>query len=301
MLLALGHGAATSAPITADAAPGQVPSASPWIRLSEHELVSTGGGALSQPDAFTQSDRFQPREGGRFATDLRSWNASDNPILLDPRDAPGGGSTLDTLRAFVNVGQGAGSASRRSYAGAPKNPRDDPLARIDFGPEARQWAQNAFKEIVDSVVQLDVSERGRASFSILGIGDLGVSVSGDRSQVALTRGDDVLLSAQRSQPAAVGPGSAQPHTGSSAWSGVPHDTTPLKKAIELVLEIAGHPLSMLVYLLVAAYALLWSVLSRRPRSRAHRGARRAAVKTDAAAPARRTRRRRHRVRRHRLA
>jgi len=301
MLFALGHGAAMSAPMTADTAAGQRPA--PWVRLSERELVSgeTRAGAPAEPDSltFTQPNLFRPHEGGRVATDLGSWSESDHARLLDPSDTPGGNSALDSLRGFVNVAPA--TSGRRANAGAARDPRNDPLAGIDLGPEAREWVQDAFKGIVDSVLQLDVNERGRASFSILGMGDFGLSVSGDRSQIALTLGDDLLLLAQRSQPAAGGAGSGQPQAGLAAdgtWRVAAHDETPLKKAVELVMEIAGHPLSMLVYLLLAAYALLWSVLTRQPRNSAHHLERQAAFQSAAAAPSR-TRRRRHRVRRRR--
>jgi hypothetical protein len=40
---------------------------------------------------------------------------------------------------------------------------------------------------------------------------------------------------------------------------------PLRQAIEYVTEVASHPLSLLVYCIVAVYVLLWSLLARQPK------------------------------------
>jgi len=185
---------------------------------------------------------------------------------------------FDALRDFVNVPaerhEGAGSRVGQRH---PANRTDD-LA-LTLAPEAQAWIQDAVRSIVDSTLQLHERE-GRATFSVLGLGNFGLMVSADRAEIAFVSGEDVLFSAHRSpypgmsgQPAG-SYSERDPFRSSSAASPAhaPIDAHPLRQVIELAAEIGTHPISLLVYLIIAIYALLWTVLSRQAR-RAPRHAR----------------------------
>ena len=182
---------------------------------------------------------------------------------------PAGGSVEDMLRSFVNIrrdtrAEPAGASARRS------KPQDaDPLG-FDLGLASKEWIRESVQSVMTSVLNLNVDERGQASFSVLGLGDFSFIVSADRSEVALLSGDDVLVAAQRAaypSPAGSGAQSAahanewiHGDSGTAAAGEVGHLSL-LRQAIEIALEIASHPLSFIVYALIAGYALVWGVLS----------------------------------------
>ena len=210
----------------------------------------------------------------------------------------------EQLRGIVNTQPGSrGPGSGRQGHGAPPSPW---LAGIDAGAAIDEWVRETMQSLVHSTLRLDTNERGRASFSVLGMGDFSVTMSGDRSQLALSEGDDVLFVAQRSHPYAAGSTgnraaqseAAFPFAGDSPHASL--DPPALRQAIDLAVDVASHPLSLLFYCIAAAFLLLWSVLShtkqkKRTRPRVVSPAAAATVAVPAPAP---RRKRRHRLRTH---
>jgi hypothetical protein len=183
----------------------------------------------------------------------------------------GSSSVVDAFRSLVNLNPRAseGAANAVVRRGGP--------AEQDFvmaGTALQDWADDAVRGLVNSAVELRVDEQGRATFSVLGMGDFGIVVSGDRNEVALLSGLDVLFTANRSPQSQVpgyggtgsgyGPGDPRP-------AARPIDTTggsPVHQALELLSEIATHPISLLVYLVIGAYVVLWQVMSATRHTRA---------------------------------
>jgi hypothetical protein len=282
-------GAAFAGPLPADAEPR--PSAqgvSGWIPLSETELVLSDPRFDPSPDpaALNSAAQLPPGQTGRSgrpgAGPQGLPSGWDNVQGLDSGAGLGGAAVRDALRGFVNVQRASPGAENAPVRRGGPQPDGLGLAGVDLGPAANEWIQETVQGILNSALQLDVNERGQASFSVFGLGDFGVSVSGDRSQVALVSGDDVLLTAQRVQPPAGGPSSGYAGSyGGADWApggsygAAPgaagaSSESPLRQALELAAEIATHPLSLMVYALIGIYALIWSVLSRqarRPRGR----------------------------------
>jgi hypothetical protein len=136
------------------------------------------------------------------------------------------------------------------------------FAGVDMGETADQWLRDTVKSLVESTLRLEVNERGRASFSVLGLGDFALSVSADRSQIALTEGNDALFVVDRMPATANGRDSAS----SPLYGGLPgarpdSEQPAIKEMMALVADVAVHPISLLLYCVVAAYLLLWSILS----------------------------------------
>ena len=300
LLLAFAPSVATANPITSEGA------ASDARRVTERDVI----GSVNRADGLTEvqaisgaTDLLRGSERGRG--DGYSIAQSNRPG--DPGGGFGTQTMLDPLRGFVNVAPAGGAVGQGRQARSRNARPEDPLDLVDLGPEAREWIQDSFKTMVDSVLQLEVNDRGRVSFSVLGVGDFGVAVSADRSQIAFTTGDNVLLTAQRSSDPAVAlassPGAAgggwQPGTAAAGSGPAAPAQSPVKKALELALEITTHPLSMLVYLILTAYVVLWSILKRQPRRRArHRHTAVLAHSTVTASGRSRRRHRRSRRRRH---
>ena len=286
--LALGAAGSQAAPISAGTTAADGPASALRSPLDDRDFL---GGGLNG-DALADLWRLDsPGEVIRADT-ARFSNAR--------QDARHGAGVFDALLGVANVAPAMPAAGRAISARPART--NDPLAAIDLGPEARQWTQDAFRSIVDSVLELDVDARGRAAFSVLGMGEFGIAVSGDRNQIAFLAGEQPLYTVQRTpEPAGgFGPGFSGGHgsswnAGASAPAGW-MEGSPLRKVLELVLEIATHPLSLLVYLIIAAYVLLWNVMNRRTRRRSHHSARQAGAHSEPAST-RRTRKRRHRVRR----
>lgn len=203
----------------------------------------------------------------------------------------GGGSPFDVLRSAVTVQPGPGTVRR----GPPRSrPAFDDAV---LGNEAQEWMEDAVRGIVNSAVDLRITEQGRTAFAVLGAGEFSIAVSQDGNQVALVSGDDVLLTAERAPhfPQAGIPSYVR---SDGRYGDLPGAASPgprqntLQEALERASEIATHPLSLLVYALAAAYAILWKVL-------ASQGERRAANARAAArgvAPSHRRSSSRHRSR-----
>jgi hypothetical protein len=184
------------------------------------------------------------------------------------------GGVQDVLRAFVNVQRASASSAEE---GTRSTARRDDLG-LNLGDTAFDWMRDPLMSILGSVLNLSVSERGQASFSILGVGDFSVNVSGDRSEITFTSGDDVLLTAHHRRPQEssidhrtfAAAGTLHPAAAGSAASlpGVEISAgSPIRKLLAVVVEIATHPLTMMVYAVAGCYLLLWIVLSARRRRR----------------------------------
>lgn len=179
-------------------------------------------------------------------------------------------SVVDALRPLLNLNPRTPEVAGKGH---PRQARQNEQDIIMSGTALQEWMDEAVRGIVDSAIELRVDEQGRASFSVLGMGDFGVMVSGDRNEVALVSGADVLFTAHRGpHPLASGYGGAGPDYGPPglATGSRPIDTrseSPLHQAMELLTEIATHPLSLLIYAIVGAYALLWNILSVQRRTR----------------------------------
>lgn len=187
------------------------------------------------------------------------WERSDGRSLLDARGAAP--SLSEQLRSFVNVDPSHSRAQPQARPGTgPQRVPPPAFAGIDIGEVTDEWLKDTVRTLVDSTLRLEVDERGRASFSILGLGDFSLSVSGDRSQLALSQGGDALFVLDRPQ--------LPPHAAAEAPLGPAYsaryagEQPAIKQVVELVADVASHPISLLVYCVVAAYLLLWSVLSR---------------------------------------
>jgi hypothetical protein len=223
----------------------------------------------------------------------------------------GAASLREQLRSFLNVERSTAGPGHRGNRPPPRSAGlagiDPGYAGIDPGLAAEEWIRDTVQALVNSTVSTETNARGRTSFSVLGMGEFSVNVSADRSAVALAEGDEILFVAQRPQPwAGAPPGARYPGSGGGAEPGyLADDPAPLapprlKQVLELAADMASHPLSLLVYCIIAAYLLLWSVLSHEKQKR--RGGARAAVLVPAgrieapAAPARSRPRRRLRPR-----
>lgn len=221
--------------------------------------------------APTTADPVQMRPGGDPALPSMSTRGPNtlgglgSPQEISSFSQDGLSSSLaDVFRPLVNLnpradGPGAGTQGQRGRRGEQDF--------IMSGTGLNDLVEEAVRGIVSSAIELRVDDHGRASFSLMGIGDFGVMVSGDRNEVALVSGADVLFTANRTpypQPGGyAGAGYDNSPAGLAAASR-PVDTrgeSPLHQAMELLSEIATHPLSLLVYAIVGMYVLLWNVLS----------------------------------------
>lgn len=173
-------------------------------------------------------------------------------------------SLADVFRPLVNLNPRATEAGGKAQAQPGRHNEQDITMS---GTELHDLVEEAVRGIVSSAIELRVDDQGRASFSLMGMGDFGVMVSGDRNEVALVSGADVLFTANRNPyPQPGGYGGAGHDYGPAGLSSAsrPVDTrgeSPLHQAMELLSEIATHPLSLLVYAIVGAYVLLWNLMS----------------------------------------
>lgn len=190
-------------------------------------------------------------------------SGSDGLLVLDHDAGAGAASFRDALRALVNaqpLDPGTRRRPARNRAGGGPG-----ASELDLAPELREWIQGAVHEVVDTMLRPEVNPRGRVSFSVLGHGEFNIDVSADRGQVALSAGEDVLLTTQRippptasnfdhplADPRDVPPPGQAPNTSGN----------PMRAMLEDLADAAAHPIAYIVYALLLAYALLWSVLSR---------------------------------------
>lgn len=229
--------------------------------------------------APSTADPVQIRSGGEPVPStpaLRGPNALSgfgNPQEITSFSQDGLSSSLaDVFRPLINLNPRATEAGGR---GQPQSGQRSDQDIVMSGTGLNDLVEEAVRGIVSSAIELRVDDQGRASFSLMGMGDFGVMVSGDRNEVALVSGADVLFTANRTpypQPGGYGgPGHDYGPAGLSAGTR-PVDTrgeSPLHQAMELLSEIATHPLSLLVYAIVGGYALLWNLLSAQRSPRQH--------------------------------
>jgi hypothetical protein len=239
-----------------------------------------------------QSGLQQPDEW-----DLQSARNERNAQLTGP-------GLVDQLRYLVNVESASGAASPQGRGGG-RGARGAPAAfeGIDLGEAADQWLRDTVKSLVESTLRLEVSENGRASFSVLGLGDFALNVSADRSQIALTEGNEALFVVDRMPAAANGRDPASgPLFGPVPGARPGLEQPAIKEMLELVADVASHPISLLLYCVVAAYLVLWSILSRQqnktfaPAPRLASAASSPVGVRERSEPSRQTRSRRHRRR-----
>lgn len=171
----------------------------------------------------------------------------------------------DQLRSIVNVERperraGPGSAQSRRHA------EDEPLG-LEVGASASDWVQDITQSLLHSTLRVDVNERGQTTFSVLGLGEFAVTAAGDRSAITFSAGDDAVFSLHRvprPEPAAFPGDAGEPGRYGTA---LPSDLPPLRQMIEAIVEATSHPLSLLVYCIVAGYLLLWALLSQQGHAR----------------------------------
>jgi hypothetical protein len=250
-------GTAAASPLPASADPSGLPTAPVWAPVAPEQLLRPDPNVDTRPDAFLfgspaamQAALQQPAEW-----DLQSARNEHSAHLTGP-------GLVDQLRYLVNMDSASGPTSARTGG---RGARAAPAAfeGIDMGEAADQWLRDTVKSLVESTLRLEVNENGRTSFSVLGLGDFALNVSADRSQIALTEGNEALFVVDRMPAAGNGRNPA-----SGAFYGPLPGARPgteqpaIKEMVELVADVASHPISLLMYCVVAAYLVLWSILSR---------------------------------------
>ncbi|MGH8664249.1 MAG: hypothetical protein ACREUX_08270 [Burkholderiales bacterium] len=294
-LLCLVCGAATASPLPATADTAGLSAAPVWAPLTPEDLLRSDPKLDARADAFLVGT---PASMPQAIRQPAEWDFQNGHNERSARlTGPG---LVDQLRYLVNVESGSGATPTQARGGN-RGARAAPaaFAGIDMGEAADQWLRDTVQSLVDSTLRLEVNERGRASFSVLGLGDFAFSVSADRSQIALTEGNEALFIVDRPLAAGNGRDSAS----SSLYGPLPggrhgSEQPAIKAMMELVTDVASHPISLLLYCVVAAYLVLWSVLSRQ-RNKSFAPAPRfvsvpaASVAQERSVPRQRSRRRRH--------
>ncbi len=241
----------------------------------------------SRADSFgtPAAVRLEGLRAGSNRTTTRG-KASPGPAMgADMANGEGPGLALELARNFVNV-------TPRGASGDPDGARADrPRASGSDGvPDDSEWLRDALLSVVGNTLQQGVNDRGEVTFSLLGFGEFGLIVSGDRGVVSLIEGDNVLLAAERrTQGSSDASGnntqatiasadaseSANPSGSGRSSEGGSEDV--VQRAFDLFIEILTHPLAMLCAGIVAGYVLLMQVLSARAARRhgaRHRSSRR---------------------------
>ena len=231
------------------------------------------------PDASAANMQGQlPGTGWRsYSKDVQSFDLGQT---RDPMTGQFTGSLQDSLRGFITVRRSsspAPSAGLRPRASSGQASGAD--LGLDLGFSTNEWVRESVQGVVTAVLSLNVNARGEASFTVLGLGDFSVILAGDRSEIAFASGDDIVASARRTahasqtsaEPQSAGPLGDQAAGGGPRGAGV----SPVRQAIELVVDVTTHPLSFIVYTLFGGYALAWAILSARAKRIRHKGARRA--------------------------
>lgn len=197
----------------------------------------------------------------------------------------GPGLALELARNFVNVTpRGAGGDADGTQSDRPRGPGPNSIL------DTSDWLRDALLSVVGNTLQQGFNERGEVTFSLLGFGEFGLIVSGDRGVVSLIQGDNVLLAAERrlagmadgsgnsvqaTMTAVDGAESAGPSGSGRSSEGGSEDV--VQRAFDLFVEIITHPLAMLCAGVIAGYVLLMQVLTARAARRhggRHRSSRR---------------------------
>ena len=236
-------------------------------RLSETDLALSDPRSGLLPRGSLESIQGQLASGRSGAGDVQNFDFSQ---LRDPATGRVGGSLQDTLRSFITIRKNNGPA----VAGAPRANSRQPSdgLGIDLGFTPNEWVQG----VMSSVLSLNVNERGQTSFAVLGFGEFSVILSGDRSEIALVSGDDILASMRRAGhetqeeggwSSGEGPLESAPGTSDNRGAGSADSLESLlQQMLRSLFDVLAHPLSFIVYALLGGYALIWGIHS----SRVHR-------------------------------
>jgi len=241
-------------------------------RFSDADLVSSDSRLGNMPEMPINTQEQLLGIGGRRLRPVDTGNFDLSPVTQTP-----GGSMQDMLRGFITV--------RRNNAPVQSGPRradnrtpDSDAVGIDLGLSSNEWARESVQGVMDTVLRLNVNERGQASFSVLGLGDFSIIISADRSEIAFASKDDVIATARRTADPASGGARSRVHPGAAGGFASPlgsdlasfHPAESLvERVLQLAWEIASHPLSLILYASILGYGLIWALLS----SRAKRPAR----------------------------
>lgn len=289
-LLITGHDVSRATPLADDAAGKEWAEPRPMRPLSDTEIVGAG---VARPESGILNPSMTASAVQQYLQSPSS--EAGNPWTRDNTTGfqygTNTGSPFEVFRSLVNVPKGGTQTGARRPGGTAGNDL--------LGADAREWIDDAVRGIVDSAIELRVNEQGRTSFSVLGMGDFGVMMSGDRNEVALVSGDDVLLTAHRMPYAqsgsGTGPSAFNASTPGHSTAGTGRDHS-LQQALDTLQEIAVHPLSLLIYAIVGGFAVLWNIMSSQTQ---HRTASPAAFRSDSAGSASHRGSGRHRSRRSR--
>lgn len=263
--LIAGHNASRATPLADDAAAREWAESRPTRSLSDTEIVGAG---IARPEIgilgpTTAEGAVQQFLHGPSSEAGGPWTRDSATGFQYGTNT---GSPFEVFRSLVNVPKGGPQSAARRPGATTEN---------DFlGADARELIDDAVRGIVDSAIELRVNEQGRTTFSVLGMGDFGVMMSGDRNEVALVSGDDVLLTAHRMPHAQFGPGTgpspfdARTSGHSTAGPGGTGRDHSLQQALDTLQEIAVHPLSLLIYAIVGGFAVLWNIMSSQTERRA---------------------------------
>jgi len=241
----------------------------------------------SRADSFgtPAAVRLEGLRAGSNRTTTRGKASPGPAIGADLATGDGPGLAIELARNFVNVTPRGTSGD--SDGARPDRPRTQ---GADVMPDTSDWLRDALLSVVGNTLQQGINERGEVTFSLLGFGEFGLIVSGDRGVVSLIQGDNVLLAAERRMPGSaevsgnsaqsaitpVDAGEAAGPSGSRRGSEGASDDI-LQRAFDLFIEILTHPLAMLCAGVIAGYVLLMQVLTARAARRhggRHRSSRR---------------------------
>jgi hypothetical protein len=265
-----------------------------WALLAPEALLRSDAALDAAPESLRPA--ADPALGILRGAGMAAGLASG--IDIDPAAA----TLREQLRSFINVERLAGGPPAAAPPGrgpAQQQPRDE-FAGVDAFAAADEWMRDTVQTLVQAALRPEINAQGKASFSVLGMGEFSVTVAGDRSSLSLNQGNELLFVAHRANPWVAG-GTRYPESLGSEplLSEEPVSVPKLREAIEFVTEAATHPLSLLVYCIMAAYVLLWSLLSKPAKARGRSSAVAAAAREETAAPTPLPRERRQR-RVHRL-
>ena len=259
------------APVAASPLPRDAGEGPTERRVSAADLALSDPRLELLPDASAAGIQGQlPGAGWRsYSRDVQS----DLGQFRDPMTGQFTGSLHDTLRSFITVRRNSGPTPAGPSPRTSNGQAADPALGLDLGFSSNEWVRESVQGVMTSVLSLSVNERGQASFTVLGLGDFGVIIAGDRSEIALVSGNDIVASARHTAYPSQASGEPQPaapwgnETATGGTTGVAR--SPVRQAIELVVDVTTHPLSFIVYALMGGYALAWTLLSARARRHRH--------------------------------
>jgi len=278
--------------------------------LLSSEFVLSGSRAEAFGSPVTvRVETERPTAGGKRAT-----RAAPGSTAALPAGAEDGSDAVAELaRSYLNVApRGRATAAPGSSVGPGTGPAGGPP-----DPDRVEWLRDALLQVVGNTLQQHVNERGEITFSLLGFGEFSLMVSGDRSIVSLTQGDNVLLVADRRNTTdSRAAQSGEPMTDLNAAPLTPVgrsatvDPQPeassglIQRVLDIMIELLTHPIGMLFVAVVIGLGLIAKIFSARGRRRRggrHRSRQRSPAPLETVPPperSSRSRRRRSRGRSH---